>query len=197
MRRIIKPKDSSIVQDGLTYKINGKNTKLAEVLCSEQLNICAYTETYLGRADKKDIEHFNPTLKGKGEDNYQNWYLVKAQWNSEKSSKWDTYQPVLYPTATDFEQRIIYVEGEYYPALMTDIEALNLVRLLKLDDEKLADTRKRYIKRIKETLDWSGKTNQKFIDDLLLTDRDALYFIRAIEEELQVKVNFALLNTSS
>lgn len=195
MRRINKPKDSSVIQDSLTYKVNGNNAKLAEALCSEQFNICAYTETYLGRTDKKDIEHFNPTLKGKPDDNYQNWYLVKAQWNSEKSKKW--ISPILHPTATDFEQRIIYMEGEYYPASINDEEAVNLIKLLKLDDQKLADTRKRYIKRIKETIKWSGKASQTFLDDLLTTDQDDIYFIRALEEELQVKVNFDLLKANS
>lgn len=196
MRKISKPGDSKIIAEGLTYKVGGDNSKLAQTLCSEQFNICAYTETYLGRSDKKDIEHFNPTLKGTAGDEYQNWFLVKAQWNSEKSTKWATYQPILHPTATDLEQRIIYVEGEYYPASIDDIEALNLIRLLKLDDEELASTRRRYIKRIKETINWSGKDSQKFIDDLLLTDRDAVYFIRALEEELNIKVDFDLLKTA-
>ena len=196
MRRINKPDSSEIIAEGLTYKVGGDNSKLAQTLCNEQSNICAYTETYLGRSDKKDVEHFNPTFKGKIDDNYQNWFLVKAQWNSEKSTKWATYQPVLHPTATDLEQRIIYVEGEYYPASIDDVEALNLIRLLKLDDEELASTRKRYIKRIKETINWSGKESQKFIDDLLLTDRDAVYFIRALEEELDVKVNFDLIQNT-
>lgn len=194
MRRINKLADSEILKKNLTYKKGSGNKKLAQILCSEQFNICAYTETYLGRTDKKDIEHFNPTLKGKPEDSYENWFLVKAQWNGEKSKKWATYQPVLHPTAHDLEKRIVYFNGDY-DADSTDIEANNLIRLLKLDDFQLANTRKRYIKRIKETIDHSGKGNQEFIDDLLQTDPDGLYFIRAIEEELNVKVNFDLVKT--
>ncbi|MBN8824833.1 MULTISPECIES: hypothetical protein [unclassified Spirosoma] len=195
MRRIDKPADSKVLSKKLTYKDGGDNKKLAQALCDEQFNICAYTETYLGRADKKDIEHFNPTIKGTLDDNYENWFLVKAQWNSEKGKKWVDFQPVLYPTAHDFEQRIIYFEGNYDTANPNDLEATNLIQLLKLDDPLLADTRKRYIQRIKSTINYSGKTNQDFIDDLLVTDPDGLYFIRAIEEELNVKVNFDLLRT--
>lgn len=195
MQRVNKPADSEVLVKNLHYKDGGDNKKLAKALCNEQHNICAYTETYLGRTDKKDIEHFNPTLKDQPQNSYQNWFLVKAQWNSEKATKWADYQPILHPTAHDFEQRVVYVEGEYCFSNPTDIEARNLIGLLKLDDPALADTRKRYINRMKDTIGWSGKTNQKFVDDLLLTDPDGLYFIRAIQEELQVRVNFDLLKT--
>ncbi|RIV22166.1 hypothetical protein DYU11_14085 [Fibrisoma montanum] len=196
MRRVNKPANSEILVKNLKYKNGGDNRNLSEALCQEQHNICAYTETYLGRTDKKDIEHFNPTLKGRPNDSYENWFLVKAQWNTEKGAKWGQYQPVLHPTATDFEQRIIYFEGDYDAASSTDQEAVNLIRLLKLDDADLASTRKRYIKRLKSTISMSQKNPQDFIDDLLRTDPDALYFIRAIEEELNVKVNFGLLKTT-
>lgn len=196
MRRVGKPLTSKVLIENLNYKPRGNNTKIAELLCEEQYNICVYTETYLGRSDKKDIEHFNPMLKGTINDNYQNWFLVKSQWNGEKASKWIGYQPVLHPTAEEFEQRVIYFEGEYYAASLDDKEAVNLVKLLKLDDQPLANTRKRYIKRIKETILLSGKTSQKFIDDLLIADHDDVYFIRALEEELNVKVNFDLLRTT-
>ncbi|SOD88207.1 hypothetical protein [Spirosoma fluviale] len=195
MRRINKLDDSEVLRNKLAYKIGGNNSVLTKILADEQHKICAYTETYFGRSDKKDIEHFNPTLKGKSDDNYENWFLVKAQWNSEKSDKWSKYQPILYPTDPTFEQRILYIEGEYYPKSQDDIEAVNLIRLLKLDDIALADVRKRYIKRIRSTIEWSGKANQEFINDLLITDPDGLYFIRAIEEELGVKVNFDLVKT--
>lgn len=196
MRRVIKPAGSEILTKKLKYKIGGDNKKLSEALCREQHNICAYTETYLGRSDKKDIEHFNPNLKGKPGDSYENWFLVKAQWNSEKGTKWKFHQPVLHPTAHDFEERIVYYDGEYDASSPTDKEAINLISLLKLGDPDLAATRKRYIKRIKTTITDSGKQPQQFVNDLLLTDPDALYFIRAIEEELNVKVDFDLLKNT-
>ena len=195
MRRVSKPDDSLILQRQLVYKVNGDNKKLANLLGDEQHNICAYTETYLGRTDKKDIEHFNPTLKGTVADNYQNWFLVKAQWNSEKATKWLDYQPVLSPTATDLEQRLIYFDGEYIAA-STDQEALNLIALLKLDDAELAFERNCYLENLKETLELSGRPAQQYIDYLLMTKPSLVYFIRALEEELNVKVNFDLLKTT-
>jgi CRISPR/Cas system Type II protein with McrA/HNH and RuvC-like nuclease domain len=195
MRRVNKPESSIILQDNLTYKVGGDNKNLANALCDEQHNICAYTETYLGRTDKKDIEHFNPTLKDTSDDSYQNWFLVKAQWNGEKASKWARYQPILKPTDEAFEDRIIYFEGEYLAASLNDQEAVNLIKLLKLDDEGLAFERRCYLENLKETLDLSKKTAQQYIDDLLMTRPSLLYFIRAIEEELGVKVNFDLVKT--
>jgi hypothetical protein len=67
MQRVNKPVTSEILKKKLIYKVGGNNSKLAKALCDEQHNICAYTETYLGRSDKKDVDHFNPTLKGSQE----------------------------------------------------------------------------------------------------------------------------------
>lgn len=196
MRRVDKPSDSIVLKEKLAYKVGGNNKSLANALCDEQNNICVYTETYLGRSDKKDIEHFNPALKDTADDSYRNWFLVKAQWNSEKSTKWHKYQPVLHPTDDEFEQRIVYFEGEYLAASPDDKEALNLISLLKLDDHELAIERRCYLENLKETLDLSGKPAQKYIDDLLLMRPNLVYFIRTLEEELQVKVNFDLLKTT-
>ena len=142
MKRVVKNPNSEILIQGLTYVVNGNNSGLRDLLFAEQKGFCAYTETYLGRTDKKEIDHFNPTLKGQPTDNYQNWFLIKAQWNSEKSSKWSKFQPVLHPTATDFENRIVYSNGDYHIAKSDDIEAKNLVELIKLDDPDLASERK-------------------------------------------------------
>jgi len=195
MRRVNKPDDSIILQEELTHKVGGDNKKLANALCDEQHNICAYTETYLGRSDKKDIEHFNPTLKDTSDDSYQNWFLVKAQWNGEKASKWERYQPILSPTDEAFEERIIYFEGDYLAASLNDQEAINLIKLLKLDDEGLAFERRCYLENLKETLSLSEKPVQQYIDDLLTTRPSLVYHIRAVEEELGVKVNFDLVKT--
>lgn len=196
MRRVNKPDSSIILQDTLTYKVGGDNKKLANALCEEQHNICAYTETYLGRSDKKDIEHFNPTLKNTSDDSYQNWFLVKAQWNNEKSSKWEDYQPILHPTDSTIESRIIYFEGEYIAASSDDEEALNLISLIKLDDPELAIERRYYLENLKENLELSGKSAQQCIDFLLTTRPSLVYFIRALEEELNVTVNFDLLQNT-
>ncbi len=193
MRRI--KKDAEAASAAMSYKTTGDNTNLKNALCKEQHNICAYTDTYLGRSDKKDIEHFDPTLKNKANDNHTNWFLVKAQWNSEKASKWYKFQPLLHPTTANFEQRIIYKDGNYKAALDDDWEAINLINLLKLDDPELAFERYCYIENLKENINLSSKQPQQFIDDLLKSRSMLVYFIRAIEEELQVTVNFDLLNT--
>nr|WP_293837330.1 hypothetical protein [uncultured Arsenicibacter sp.] len=193
MRRINKSADA--VSASMQYKVTGNNRELSDALCKEQHSICAYTETYLGRSDKKDIEHFNPTLKDTPDDNHRNWFLVKAQWNSEKASKWTRYQPILHPIVDNFEQRIIYRDGNYWPASNNDTEAANLIALLKLDDPELAYERYCYIENLKDTMRLSSKTPQQFMDDLICMRPMLVYFIRAIEEELNVTVNFDLIQT--
>ena len=70
----------------LIYSLtNGKkNKKIREILLKEQKKICAYTESYIGREDGGEIDHFNPELKGKPEDGYHNYFVIKSQWNKEK-----------------------------------------------------------------------------------------------------------------
>ncbi len=188
-------KDAEADSAAMSYKVTGDNTKLKNALCEEQHNIRAYTETYLGRSDKKDIEHFNPTLKDTANDNHTNWFLVKAQWNSEKASKWSKFQPILHPTIANFEQRIVYRQGTYQAALANDQEVINLINLLKLDDPELAYERYCYIENLKDNIALSSKHPQQFIDDLLKSRPMLVYYIRAIQEELQVRVNFDLLKT--
>ena len=195
MRRVIKLVESAIIEQNLTYK-KGNNDKLRTLLAQEQHNICAYTETYLGASDDAHIEHFNPTLKGKADDNYSNWFLVKSLWNTRKSEKWGEYQPILHPTAADLEQRILYIDGDYAAADPNDIEATNLIRLLDLDNARLADQRKRYIRLKKQEIQDAGESAAKYINDLLLLYPEGVYFIRSIEEELKVNVNFDLLKTT-
>lgn len=188
MKRVIKKKDSEILTQGLNYIVNGNNTNLRDVLFAEQKGFCVYTETFLGRTDKKEIDHFNPTLKGKTTDSYDNWFLIKAQWNLEKSSKWAKYQPVLHPTAQDFEDRIIYFEGDYLLANSNDIEAKNLITLLKLDDADFAKVRKNYIIRISKEINDYGSALDYFkelIDNELF---DFIRFIRALENEFKVDI---------
>lgn len=195
MRRVIKLAESAIIKQQLTYK-EGQNDELRRLLADEQHNICAYTETYLAASDDAHIEHFNPRLKNELSDNYNNWFLVKSLWNTKKSKKWSDYQPVLHPTAEDFEHRILYIDGDYAVADPGDIEASNLLRLLDLDNARLADQRKRYIRLKKHEVQDAKKSSQQFLDDLLKSYPEGVYFIRALEEELQVKVNFDLLKTT-
>lgn len=197
MRRIKKDTDSVIVAQKLSYR-KGNNSHLSDLLAEEQHNICAYTEEYLGRADKAEIEHFNPNLKFSGQDGYENWFLVKAQWNNEKGRKkrWGDFQPLMHPTAQDFETRILYDNGRYILADENDVEARNLRAYLKLDDEELAKQRVNYIRRLKSDLALSGLPKQVFIDARLRMNRNDIYYIRAVEEELNINVNFDLLKTT-
>ena len=198
MRRIEKKLDSLILREGLTYK-KGNNSRIANLLKIEQNNICAYTEEYFGRADKAEIEHFDPTLKLTSRDGYQNWFLIKAQWNNEKGgeTRWIKYQLLMHPTAHDFQDRIKYDGGHYVLMDADDVEASHTRSYLKLDDEELAKQRINYIFRLKEDISMSGLSSQEFIDYRLAmpTYRNSIYYIRAIEEELNVKVNFDLLKT--
>ena len=190
MKRIQKKTDSEILVKTFMYIVgNSPNNKvISDILFKEQNGFCAYTEEYLGRADAKDIEHFNPKLKGKEGDSYDNWFLVKHQPNKEKASKWDKFQPVLHPTATDFEKRIIYDGGDYRVHSDADTEAKHLVELLNLDDAILADERKRYIKRKRDEMDKYGTVAKTFFQDLIEINLKQISYLRAIDEEFDISI---------
>lgn len=190
MRRAIKNPESEIIQKNLRYKSNNSknNKKIANILLSEQKQFCAYTDEIISRTDSTDIEHFNPTMKNTDDDNYDNWFLVKHQWNQEKSYKWQNHQPVLHPTAEDFEERVIYVDGDYVAKSSEDIKAQNLINLLKLGDAALADERKRYIKRKREEINIFGVGNKEFFSILINDDIARVSYPRAIKEEFGVDI---------
>ncbi|CAD0007820.1 HNH endonuclease domain-containing protein [Flavobacterium chungangense] len=190
MRRVIKNDDSEVKKSNLGY-IEGNsnnNLKISKILYKEQKGFCIYTEEYLGRADARDIEHFDPTLKGTKDDSYLNWFLVKHQWNKEKSSKWEDYQPVLHPTANDFDQRIVYDSGDYRVSELDDQEATNLIKLLKLDDIILADERKKYIQRKAKELSIYGVSPEDFFKILIEDDIKQISYLRAIHEEFKIDI---------
>ena len=190
MRRIIKDDNSEIIIQNLKY-IEGNSTnnvKISKILNKEQKGFCAYTEEYIGRADAKDIEHFNPTFKGEIADGYPNWYLVKHQWNKEKSAKWSEFQPVLLPTDIDFNNRIVYDNGDYRVANSEDIPSVNLVRLIKLDDLLLADERKKYIRRKKDEIEKFGQSANDFFKVLIESDIKQISYLRAIQEEFKIDI---------
>ena len=190
MRRVIKNDDSEVKKSNLGY-IEGNsnnNLKISKILYKEQKGFCVYTEEYLGRADARDIEHFNPNLKGTVDDSYSNWFLVKHQWNKEKSSKWNDYQPTLHPTAIDFNDRIVYDSGDYRVAELDDQEASNLIKLLKLDDIILADERKRYIQRKTKELLLYGETPENFFKVLIDDDIKQISYLRAIQQEFNIDI---------
>ena len=190
MKRIIKNKESAIVKEKLNY-ITGNSTnnkKISNILFKEQKGFCAYTEEYIGRSDAKDIEHFNPTLKGTEQDSYQNWFLVKHQWNKEKSNKWEKYQPILHPTDSTLENRILYIDGDYVLSDSKDIEAKNLINLLQLDNIPLADERKKYIKRKKSEMNIFGLDADNFFRTLIEDDIKQVSYLRAIDSEFKIDI---------
>ena len=164
------------------------NSKISGILYKEQKGFCSYTEEYIGRADAKDIEHFNPTLKGTDQDGYNNWFLVKHQWNNEKSTKWENFQPVLNPCSEDFESRILYDHGDYRGANPDDIEATNLIRLINLDDVILADERKRYIRRKTAEIEKFGIDAKTFFEILVTDDVKQISYLRAINEVFAINI---------
>jgi hypothetical protein len=187
MKQQIKKSDSVIVTGALQYPKH--RPTITDTLAAEQNLRCAYTETHLGTTDKREIEHFNPTLKGKAADGYENWFLVKAKWNNDKSTKWTKYQPILHPTAADFNERILYDEGSFI-ARPNDREAHNLIKLLKLDDLRLVEDRKLYIERRREEMDEKKMDAHTFFHWLLKIEPPRVFFIRAIEEEFGITVQF-------
>lgn len=188
MKRALKNNNSLVIKEQLNY-IEGNshnNLKISKILFKEQKGFCAYTEEYIGRADAKDIEHFNPNLKGTLNDSYSNWFLVKHQWNKEKSTKW--FQSILHPTDLNFENRIVYDNGDYRVSNANDNEAINLISLLKLDDIILADERKKYIRRKADELDKFGVSPKDFFQILIEADIKQISYLRAIQEEFDLNI---------
>lgn len=188
MRRAFKIATSEILTAKLQYRPTSKNNKIAEILRKEQKGFCAYTDEYISCTDAGDIDHFNPTLKGTPADNYDNWFFIKHQWNKLKASKWEKFQPVLWPTAQDFEERIMYLQGDYFAKSESDIEANNLIRLLQLDHPGLAVGRKRYIRRKRREMEELETDATSFFTILLSDDICQVNYLRAIKEEFGIDV---------
>ena len=190
MRRAVKYSDSEILLKSLTYSKgnSANNRKVADVLLKEQKGFCAYTDEPISRTSSADIEHFNPTLKNSTDDNYNNWFLVKHKWNQQKSYKWKNYQPILYPTAEDFEKRVLYLDGDYISNDSDDIEAQNVIDLLKLDGAGLADERKRYIKRKREEIKIYGQDSETYFQTLINDNPIGVSYLRAIQEEFDIDI---------
>jgi hypothetical protein len=190
MRGAIKLAHSKILSEALTYKKGDSknNRKITEILLQEQKGFCAYTDEFISITDAKDVEHFNPTLKYTAEDNYENWFFVKHKWNTMKSTKWDKFQPVLIPTDPNFENRIVYFEGEYLPSSTLDNEAQNLISLLQLDNAALAKKRKQYIERKRNDMKEYNQTPSAFFLNLVKADPCQVHYTRAIKEEFGIDV---------
>lgn len=190
MRRAVKFPDSKILTDKLKYSSGNapRNKEIAEILLKEQKNFCAYTDEYMSVTDANDVEHFNLTLKGTPEDGYNNWFCVKHRVNKRKGSKWAAFQPILHPTATDFEERIIYTNGDYFAKSDANVEAKNLIALLQLDNPALADKRKRYVSRKAADMKAYEHDATTFFKDLIEANCCEIMYPRALKEEFGVDV---------
>lgn len=189
MKRVLKSPLSLIISDKIIYKSKGDNSKLGSLLLKEQKGFCAYTEHYIGFDDANDTEHFNPNLKDQPEDNYYNWYKVKHLPNQRKTNNW--IEPILMPYIEDFENRIIYNEGEYF-AKPDDNEANNLIILLDLNNQKRVEDRKNYIKRRRESInDRKLQTDieiKKYFQDKIDNEINSISYLRAIQEEFKIDI---------
>lgn len=180
--------DNSLAKN-IEYLKDGDNTNLRKILFKEQKGFCIYTETYLGRTDQKDIDHFNPSKDFAERNKYANLFLCKSQWNKEKSDKWDKFQPVLSPLSDEFETKIVYnKELSLFEAYdENDKEAQHLVKLLKLDDYDLSIERKKYIDLCQELMSYYESPTIYF-QKIIQKSPAELKFIRSLEIEFGIDI---------
>nr|WP_315202211.1 HNH endonuclease domain-containing protein [uncultured Flavobacterium sp.] len=180
--------NNSLAKD-IEYTKGGDNSILREILFKEQKGFCSYTETYLGRTDQKDIDHFNPSQNYSERNSYLNLFLCKSQWNKEKSNKWTDFQPALSPLNDDFEDRISYnKELKLFEAKdEEDNEAKHLVKLLKLDDYDLSVERKKYIELCQELIKYYESPTIYF-EKITQKNLTELKFIRSLEIEFDIDI---------
>ncbi len=184
MKRIIKQNDSDILVENLNYTNPNQRPRIREILLSEQSFYCAYTEDRFSSTNAFDIEHFNPDHTDIGYNSYQNWFAVCHRWNQiKKDEQWVTYESILYPTAEDLEDRIIYENGYYVINGVEDTPAKNLIDFLDLNNYSLVDQRQKYIGYL------------RFIEDsgtplitLFANHPDSIKFRRGIETEFGIQV---------
>lgn len=184
MKRIFKNPDSEIIQNKIIYK-KSDNKDLRALLLKEQKNFCAYTEEYIGYNDAVDIEHFNPNLKYLETDSYQNWFIVKHKPNNLKRTTW--IEPILHPTAEDFETRLIYFDG-YFLHQPEDFETKNLIDLLNLNDEIFVKNRKKYIERRKDRINERNILAADYFQEKINSEIDSIKYLRAIQEEFKINI---------
>lgn len=187
MKRVLKEDNSEIILKNLKY-INGNsynNKKITLILYKEQKGFCVYSEEYFTYNDADDIEHFNPKLKDKPEDNYFNWYLVKHLINKRKSAKW--LEPILMPYDNDFEKRLIYNDGAFFHK-DGDIETKNLIDLLDLNNLIKIKERKDYIKNRKENIQLRNVTSEEYFQNKIKKEIRSVSYLRAIQEEFNINI---------
>ena len=128
---------SPILLNEWEYSRNKKQVR--EYLFVEQFGFCAYTEEFLEYPkSSREIDHFNPLIKFKTEDNYFNWYLV-SRWVNGRGKKGNNLVPnvivesprclaeIAQNIKFDFDDGIFYAENN-------DLEANALIKFFHLND---------------------------------------------------------------
>lgn len=179
--RQVKKIRSKIVTNGLKYATKAHRSKIIKLLLAEQGNYCAYTERRFASVDARDIEHFDPTLKGTVRDGYANWYGVLHLPNQRKSDKWATYQPCLKPCSAKVNRVYRYeLATGIYKYSLRNTEADNLARLTGLNAPGLPQDRKKYIARL-QYIEAQQLALGLTLQDYLAKHPDDIQFRTAIE----------------
>ena len=191
MRRIIKSDRSEIVTASLRYENNAHKPQITRILQKEQFNLCAYTEERISPAFAKEIEHFNPHLKGTTADRYENWYLASSFWNKRKGTRnakprWDTHQTVIAPSNNTIDNRLSYDinSGAIFENDTNDDEAKRTIEYLFLNDPDLSNDRCGYINRLQSLLeDWNGDIEK--LKSYLRKHNNDIRYTKAIQTVFQ------------
>lgn len=185
MKRQDKPAASLIISEAKKYSVQSHRPKITQILKDEQSTMCAYTEERINTTVAVDIDHFKPKKQFPDSiDDYNNLYLIVTELNRKKNDDWDRFQPILWPNAIDFNERVLYdnLTHEYY-CQEDDIEADNLISFVQLNRPELVKYRQSYISRLHKTC----KTPQEVINHIA-TYPDDFRFRRAVETEFGISL---------
>ena len=182
MNYLNKTSKSKVIEEKLLYGHQGSRGKIRKYLLKEQLGFCAYSEVYVRNIDSIHIEHFDPRLKNTDNDNYYNWYAVKAWMNENRPKKIDKYLPILSPY-NDIYKRIKYENDAFMPKDNNDKEAINLIKFLGFNKPELVEDRLKHIQRLKSLKDLLN--DDDFINHFK-RNKEELSFITALESEFNI-----------
>jgi hypothetical protein len=189
MKFLSKKTDSEILAQNLLYKKGqaANNEILREALLKEQKNFCAYTERYINKTDSPEVEHFDASKKYS--DNYYNYYAVIRWANQAKDDEKYKGNPffasLFFQDKAQFDARIAYADGEYFPKDDTDKEATVLIRFLGFNKYELYSDRGKHIDNLRAILE--GKNDDEKIQ-YFKTHKEQLSFITAIEAEFGIEL---------
>lgn len=199
MKKIKKDyNNSKIITDALQYNCRrgANNSVLGNILLKEQKNFCAYSEEFIDPiSDANDIEHFNPNLKCSDYDSYSNWFKVKNKVNFRKrlkelefKKKNISFDDILQPCENDFEEKLIYIVGEYRFEESSDIKVKNLIDLLELNIPEKIEQRRNFIIRKRKEIDSFGVSPEDFFSILIEEDIKQVSYLRVIQEEFEIDI---------